>query len=279
MIGVDEQVGVSVDAGDLGRRGATLTAAVSQNGHDYSEGYRAVGYGDLPKTNYYTPATLRVVPVDVTTAPNLNVAYLAGTGDDVVSALDDLGVVTHVVSVADLTPEKLKQYDAVVLGVRAYEAHRELLAANDALNAYAAAGGVVIAQYNTRLPNGVGPYALTLDHTENVVEEDAPVAILDAADPLLSSPNKITAADFSGWVEERGHGFMSSWDPHYKPLLATHDQGQQPQQGGLLVARTGKGAWIYVAYALYRQLPEGVPGAYRLLANLISAGKSPEATH
>ena len=241
----------------------------------YAEGFRPVGYPGIVSTNYYTPATLRVVPVDVTTAPNLNVAYLAGTGDDVASALGDLGVTTRTITVADLTPDKLKQYDAVVLGVRAYEAHRELIAANDTLNAYAAAGGVVIAQYNTRLPAGAGPYTLTLDHTENVVDETTPVAILDAVDPLLTWPNKITTADFSGWVEERGHGFMSSWDPHFKPLLESHDPGQPPQQGGLLVARTGKGAWIYLAYALYRQLPEGVPGPYRLLANLISAGKDP----
>jgi len=276
VIGVDEHVGVSVDASEFGRGASMLTAVVSQNGHDYSEGYRAVGYGDLPRTNYYTPAALRVMPVDVTTAPGLNIAYLAGTGDDVTTALNDLGVTVHTIAVADVTPDKLKQYDAVVLGVRAYEAHRELLAANDTLNAYAAAGGVVIAQYNTRLPAGVGPYTLTLDHTENVVDETTPVAILDPQDPLLSWPNKITAADFNGWVEERGHGFMSSWDAHFKPLLESHDPGQPPQKGGLLVARTGKGAWIYLGLALYRQLPEGVPGAYRLLANLISAGKEPQ---
>jgi LmbE family N-acetylglucosaminyl deacetylase len=237
-------------------------------------GYRAVGYGNLPKTNYYTPATLRVVPVDVTTAPHLNVAYLAGTGDDVASALSDLGVATHTITVADLTPEKLKQYDAVVLGVRPYEAHGDLAAAGAALNAYAANGGVVITQYVARqMPDGAAPYPLSLGSNEKVVDEAAPVAILDAADPLLTWPNKITAADFSGWVEERGHGFMSSWDPHFKPLIETHDPGQQPQQGGLLVARTGKGAWIYLGLALYRQLPEGVPGSYRILANLISAGK------
>jgi hypothetical protein len=126
------------------------------------------------------------------------------------------------------------------------------------------------------MPAGAAPYPLSLGSNEKVVDETAPVAILDPADPLLSWPNRITTADFSGWVEERGHGFMSSWDPHFKPLLETHDPGQQPQQGGLLVARTGKGAWIYLGLALYRQLPEGVPGSYRLLANLISAGKEPQ---
>jgi LmbE family N-acetylglucosaminyl deacetylase len=239
------------------------------------EGYRPVGYPGLTYTNYYTPATLRVVPVDVTTAPNLNIAYLPGTGDDVPAALDQLGVHPHLITAADLTPEALKPYDAVVLGVRAYE-RPELAAANPALNAYAAAGGIVIAQYNTgRLPEGTGPYPLDLGGSEKVVEEDTPVHILTPDNPLLTWPNKITAADFDHWVEERGHGFMATWDPHYAALLETHDPGQQPQLGGLLVARTGRGAWIYLGLALYRQLPEGVPGPYRLFANLISAARNP----
>ena len=238
-------------------------------------GYRPVGYPGLTYTNYYTPATLQVVPVDVHTPPDLNIAYIPGTGDDVPAALDQLGVHPHLITAANLTPEALKPYDAVVLGVRAYE-HRELAAANPALNAYAAAGGIVIAQYNTgRLPEGTGPYPLSLGGSEKVVEEDAPVHILTPDNPLLTWPNKITAADFDHWVEERGHGFMATWDPHYAALLETHDLGQQPQLGGLLVARTGRGAWIYLGLALYRQLPEGVPGPYRLLANLISAARNP----
>jgi LmbE family N-acetylglucosaminyl deacetylase len=258
------------------RETVTLHGSVTlQDGHTYSEGYRPVGYPGLTYTNYYTPATLRIVPVDVTTAPNLNIAYIPGTGDDVPAALDQLGVHPHLVTAANLTAETLKPYDAVVLGVRAYE-HRELAAANAALNQYASEGGVVIAQYNTgRLPDGTGPYPLDLGGSEKVVEEDAPVKIVAPDNPLLTWPNKITTADFDHWIEERGHGFMATWDPHYTPLLETHDHGQQPQLGGLLVARTGRGAWIYLGLALYRQLPEGVPGAYRLFANLISAAKNP----
>ena len=239
-------------------------------------GYRSVGYPGLPQTNLYRPANLRVVGVDVTTAPSLNIAYLPGTGDDVPSALEDLGVHVRLVTVADLTADALEPYDAVVLGVRAYEAHPDLAAANPALNSYAASGGVVIAQYNTgRLPEGTSPYPLNLGDGEKVVEEQAPVRLLAPDDPLLTWPNRITPADFDGWVEERGHGFMGTWDSHYQPLLETHDPGQQPQLGGLLVAHTSKGAWIYLGLALYRQLPEGVPGPYRLLANLISAAKNP----
>jgi hypothetical protein len=275
VIGKPEQIGISVDANKVDGETSTITAVVTQQGHDYSEGYRALGYPGLTPTNYYTPATLRIVPVDVTTPPNLNIAYIPGTGDDVPAALDQLGVHPHLITSANLTPESLKPYDAVVLGVRAYE-HRELAAANAALNAYAAAGGIVIAQYNTgRLPDGTGPYPLSLGGSEKVVEEDAPVKIVAPGNPLLTWPNKITTADFDHWVEERGHGFMATWDPHYTPLLETHDHGQQPQLGGLLVARTGRGAWIYLGLALYRQLPEGVPGAYRVFANLISAARNP----
>jgi LmbE family N-acetylglucosaminyl deacetylase len=254
----------------------SISEVASYDRAEYSEGYRAVGYPGLVYTNYYTNATLRVVPVDVTAAANLNVAYLPGTGDDIPAALDQLGVHPHLLTAADLTPEILKPYDAVILGVRAYE-HSDLAAANPALNAYAAAGGVVIAQYNTgRLPEGTGPYPLSLGGAEKVVEENAPVRLIAPDNPLLTWPNKITSADFDGWVEERGHGFMDTWDQHYIPLLETHDPGQQPQLGGLLVARTGRGAWIYLGLALYRQLPEGVPGSYRLFANLISAAKNPQ---
>ena len=112
---------------------------------------------------------------------------------------------------------------------------------------------------------------------ERVVDEHAPVNLLDPANPLLTSPNTITSADFDDWVEERGHGFLEKWDPGYTALTETADPGQDPQRGGLLVTHPGKGTYIYVAYALYRQLPELVPGAYRILANLLSAGQSHSA--
>jgi LmbE family N-acetylglucosaminyl deacetylase len=253
-----------------------ITVLTEIHGHTYSEGYRSVGYPGIEHTNLYTPTIFHVAAVDLQTAPGLNIAYLPGTGDDVPAALEDLGVHPHLITAADLTTQPLKAYDAILLGVRAYEAHPELAAANSALNTYAANGGIVIAQYNTgRLPENTGPYPLSLGDGEKVVEENARVRILFPAYPLLSWPNQITPADFDNWVEERGHGFMGTWDSNYTALLETHDTGQQPQRGGLLVARTGRGAWIYLGLALYRQLPEGVPGPYRLLANLISAAKNP----
>ena len=258
---------------------ADFKAAARAFAHNYTESYRPVGYPGLTYTDLYTPATLKAVATDVITAPGLRVAYLPGTGDEIPAFLPNLGITPTMVTVADLTAEKLAAYDVVLLGVRAYAAHPELAhAGSKPLNDFASTGGVVIVQYNTGSDaTGTAPYPFNLpgDSAHNVVDETDPVTLLDPAAPLLNYPNKITPADFNGWTEERGHGFASTWDPAYTPLLETHDPGQDPQKGGLLLAPVGKGAYIYCAYALYRQLPEAVPGAYRLLANLLSYPKNP----
>jgi len=244
----------------------------------FDKGYRSVGYPGIPHTNLYRLADLRVVGVDVTTAPQLHIAYLPGTGDEVPQFLPSLGITPTILKPSDLTLANLKQYDAILLGVRAYAAHPELSGSgSDPLNAYAKQGGIVIAQYNTSFnpASAPFPYSLPGDSAHNVVEEDQPVHILAPESPLLTWPNRITPADFNSWVEERGHGFASDWSPEYQPLLEMHDPDQDPQKGGLLLAKVGKGAYIYCALALYRQLPEGVPGAYRLIANLLSYAKNP----
>jgi len=264
-----------VTPGRLGEKAYTLTveATSSATNRTYAEGYRAVGYPGLTLSNLYSPATYRTSGVDVKVAPHLKVGYLPGTGDDVQRSLENIGIHATTLTMADVKASRLAGYDAVVLGVRAYAAHPELTAANGQLLSYAQNGGVVIVQYNTAEYDGDGPYPFSLGSAEKVVNETDPVQILKPSSSLLTWPNKITAHDFDGWVEERGHGFLESWDPRYEAPLETHDPDQDPQKGGLLYARTGKGAYVYVAYALYRQLPEGVPGAYRLFANLLSIGK------
>jgi LmbE family N-acetylglucosaminyl deacetylase len=244
-------------------------------GKQYSQGYESVGYPGLRPYNFYPSAPYKLVGVDVKVAPNLKVGYVMGTGDDVPQALESLGVVVQ--QIADLGTANLSAYDVIVLGIRAYSAHNDLAANNAALLDYVKQGGVVIVQYNSReYDHNYGPYPLTLTgDPEKVVDEADEVKLLQPGNPILSWPNKITEDDFKGWVEERGHSFMHSWDPHYQALTETHDPGQQDQKGGLLYARYGKGAYVYVAYALYRQLPEGVPGAYRLFANLLSLPKAP----
>jgi LmbE family N-acetylglucosaminyl deacetylase len=255
------------------------TAVAAWMGHEYSEGYRTVGYPGLPTSNYFTPAIYRTTVVDVHVPPRLRVGYIKGTGDEVPAYLHDLGVIPTSLSLSELTPDILARYDAVILGVRAYAAHPELAGPGSrALLDYASNGGVVLTQYMTaRFGDAEAPFPISVpgDPAHNVVDEAQPVTLLAPDSPLLTWPNRITPADFDHWVEERGHGFAANWSPQFTPLLEVHDPGQPPQQGGLLVAHTGKGLYIYCALALYRQLPEGVPGAYRLLANLISAAKNP----
>ena len=222
---------------------------------------------------------MRVVGVDVATPSSLHIAYLPGTGDDVPDFLPNLGIKPTLITPKDLTASNLKQYDAVILGVRAYAAQSSLAGkGSQPLLDYAKNGGVVIVQYMTaKYGDAEAPYPITVpgDSSHNVVVEGEPVQILAPDSPLLTWPNKLTAADFTHWVEEWGHGFAASWAPEYQALLEVHDPDQDPQKGGLLLAQVGKGAYIYCALALYRQLPEGVPGAYRLFANMLSYAKNP----
>ncbi len=270
--GDSEDVPFVVTPGRMAQTAYTMTAIASYAGKEYREGYETAGYAGLLPANLYRPATYRARGVDVKLAPGLKVGYLPGTGDEVQASLENIGIHATTMTLEDVAQGRLSGYDVVVLGVRAYAAHPGLAAANGRLLQYANNGGVVIVQYN-RGQFDYGPYPTSLESEEKVVDETAPVKLLMPESPLLNWPNKITERDFHGWVEERGHSFMGSWDPRYEALLETHDPGQDPQKGGLLVAKTGKGVYIYVAFALYRELPEGVPGAYRLFANLLSAGK------
>jgi len=256
----------------------TLTALVEYKGRAYKEGYRVTGYPGLRPYFLYRPSTYRTSGVDVKVAGGLNAAYVMGSGDDVPAALENLGVKVSFLSAADLATGDLSKFDVIVLGVRTYAARQDLTTYNERLLDYVKHGGVVIVQYNTpEYDHNYGPYPYKMtDDPEEVTDEVSKVEILDPSNPVFTWPNKITEKDFEGWVEERGSKFMQSWDPRYEPLLETHDADQDPQKGGLLYARYGKGVYIYNAYALYRQLPEGVPGAYRLLANLVSLPKHPQ---
>jgi len=194
-----------------------------------------------------------------------------GPGDLVPEAIEAMGVTPHLLSDDELASADLSAWNVIVVGIRAYSTRPELAAAEPRLAEFVRNGGTLVVQYQSS--NFPAPLPLSLSRLpERVVDEQAPVKLLAPENPLLTWPNRITPADFNGWVEERGHSFMSTWDSGYTALTETADPGQDPQRGGLLVAHPGKGTYIYVAYALYRQLPELVPGAYRVLANLLSAG-------
>jgi hypothetical protein len=275
--GEDQTVAFSVLPDSVKPGEHRITAVAEYQGKNYEEGYRLAGYPGLRPYPYYRPAVYRAVGVDVKTPAGLRIGYLPGTGDDVPRALENLGLNVRILAASDVTAGDLSGYDAIILGTRAYAVRPELKAANKRLLDYARAGGVLIVQYNLQdFDQNYGPYPFTLgSNPQKVVDEGSKVRFPIPESPAFTWPNRITEADFSGWVEERGHGFMQSWDPRYEALVETADPDQDPQRGGLLLARCGQGAYIYDAFALYRQLPSGVPGAYRILANLVSLAKNP----
>jgi LmbE family N-acetylglucosaminyl deacetylase len=278
--GEDHTITFSVQPNQVTPGEHRITAVAEFQGKTYEEGYRLVGYTGLNPYPFFRPAVYRAVGVDVKAALGLRIAYLPGTGDDVPQALSNLGLNVRTLAASDITRGDLSAYDAIVLGTRAYAVRPELKAANNRLLEYVKNGGVLIVQYNLQdFDQNYGPYPFSLGtNPQKVVDESSLVTLLKPDSPLFTWPNRITASDFGGWVEERGHGFMKSWDPKYEALTETADPEQDPQRGGLLVAHYGKGAYIYDAFALYRQLPSGVPGAFRILANLVSLGKNPAWT-
>jgi len=256
----------------------TITALAEYQGRTYTEGYHLAGYSGLRPYPFYRAATYKAVGVDVKLPPHLTIGFLPGTGDDVPQALENLGASVRILAASDITHGNLSEFDTIVLGTRAYAVRNELKAANSRLMDYVRNGGVLVVQYQLQdFDHNYGPFPFALgSNPEKVVDEKSPLTILDPASAVFAWPNKITVSDFGGWVEERGHGFLRDWDAHYTPLVETHDPEQDPQKGGLLFSRYGKGFYVYDAFALYRQLPSGVPGAYRILANLVSLGKNPE---
>jgi len=276
--GEDQTLQFSVTPDIVKPAAYTITAVAEYNGKSYAEGYHLTGYPGVRPYPFYRPATYKAVGIDVKSAPGLHVGFLPGTGDDVPKALENLGMNVRILATSDLTHGDLSVYDTIILGTRAYAVRQDLKSANARLMDYVKNGGVLIVQYNLQdFDHDYGPYPFTLGaNPQKVVDENSPVVLVEPNNPAFSWPNKITEADFKGWVEERGHGFLKSWDPHYQPLVETHDPEQDPQKGGLLLARYGKGFYIYDAFALYRQLPTGVPGAFRIIANLASMSKNPQ---
>ena len=205
------------------------------------------------------------------------IGYIAGAGDEVPNALRQIGYDVTMISDDDLDRGDFAKYDAVVTGVRAYNARPRMKLAHAKLMEYVKSGGTLVVQYNSLSPQPLlvdppGPYPFKVT-TDRVTVEEAPVTILKPAHPLLNVPNKIVPADWNDWVQERGLYFASEWDPRYEPVFESHDPGEKPQPGGTLYTRYGKGVYIFTGYAWFRQLPAGVPGAYRIFANMISAGK------
>lgn len=262
-------------AGGAGR----VTAVAEVDGHKYSNQRIELRYEHLPVQLLQPPARARLASFALA-IHGRTVGYLPGAGDSVAECLEQMGFVVHRLTGADLTPEKLKGLDAVVIGVRAFNERADLKDAFPGLLAWVETGGTVIAQYNrpgNLLTENLGPYPLSIQGAApalRVTDETAPVTLLTPDHAALNAPNKIAAGDFDGWVQERGAYFPSKWDEtHYTALLGMSDPGEAPLTSSILVARHGKGHYVYTGVAFFRQLPAGVPGAYRLFANLLSLGK------
>lgn len=198
-----------------------------------------------------------------------------GAGDSVPENLRQIGYEVEIISPQNITAENLERFDAVVLGIRAFNVIPELKFKNKILFEYVKNGGNLVVQYNTSrdvLTEEVAPFPLTLSR-DRVTDENSEVKFLDKNHPVLNIPNKITSKDFEGWVQERGLYFPDKWSKEFTPILSMHDKGEAPMKGSLLVAKYGKGYYVYTGLSFFRELPEGVPGAYRLLANILSLGK------
>lgn len=253
---------------------AVAAVEVEVDGRRSSWRTAEVDYDHLPPLTVPLPAQLTLVQVDVRIAGG-RVGYVTGPGDEVPGVLRQLGYQVTLLADEELEGGALEQFDAIVVGARAYNTRDRLQVAQPRLLAYVAQGGRLVVQYNTHrelVTDALGPYPLTLGR-ERVTVEDTPVSILVPDHPLLSFPNRITRADFDGWVQERGLYFPASWDPRYDAPLAMQDPGEAALLGGLLVASYGKGTFVYTSLAFFRQLPAGVPGALRLFANLLAGGK------
>jgi len=250
----------------------TVKAMAHCGGRSYETGWQSVGYPGLRPYNQYRAAELKTRRVDVKLAPGLRIGYVMGTGDLVPEAIEGVSAAVHMISAHELSSGDLSAWNVIVIGIRAYSVRPELTRAQARLDEFVRRGGTVVVLYQSA--TFPAPLPLSMGRTpERVVDEEAPVKLLEPENSVLNWPNGLSAADFDGWVEERGHSFLDSWDSGYTALTETADAGQDPQRGGLLVTHPGKGTYIYVAFALHRQLPELVPGAYRLLANLLSAGR------
>ncbi len=252
----------------------TLRAIVSADGRDYSFERVRISYPHIGVQTLMPQSEVRLVRADIRKKGD-RIGYIPGAGDDIPESLRQIGYSVKILSESDITAKNLAQFSAIVLGIRAYNTQDRISNWLAELFAYVKAGGVAIAQYNTLADlktEQLGPYPLEISR-DRVTDENAEVRILAPNHPLMTAPNKITSKDFEGWVQERGLYFPKQWDPAWIPVLSCNDPKEKPLDGGLLVAKFGKGFFVYTTYSWFRQLPAGVPGAYRLFANILSMGK------
>ncbi|MFT2010180.1 PIG-L deacetylase family protein [Pontibacter sp. 13R65] len=253
----------------------TLKAVATVEGKKYTKGLNVIQYSHIPAQTTYPEATAKAVKLDLQKRGE-KIGYVMGAGDELPANLQQIGYEVTVLKDEDMKPETLRHYDAIVLGVRAYNTLERLRFHQPQLMGYVREGGNLIVQYNTSarlVTPDIAPFPLRIS-SDRVTVEQAEVRMLKPEHPVLNVPNKITSKDFEGWVQERGLYFPNEWSKEFEAILSSNDPGEPARDGGLLVAPYGKGNYIYTGYSWFRQLPAGVPGAYRLFTNLISLGKA-----
>ena len=253
----------------------TASAEATVAGATISRGLLTIEHPHIPAQVLFPPAVAKLVRADVAVAPG-RIGYVMGPGDEVPAALRRMGLDVALLSEEALADADLASFRTIVVGVRAYDTRSDLVRARQRLMDYVAGGGTVVVQYNTSrelLTDKLGPYPFAVSR-ERITDETAPVTFTLPDHPLLTTPNRITAADFDGWVQERGLYYPEKPDPAYETPISSHDPGEGPLATGILFARHGKGVYIYTSLVFFRELPAGVPGAYRLFANLVAGGRS-----
>src|SRR6185295_16672408 len=258
--------------GVLPRGTHQISATASAKGKSYQVGYIPIEYPHINPQRIYRPSTISIHAVEVVLPARLNVGYIPGVGDNVAPVLEQLGVPLTIVEPDDIPQTDLSRFSTIVVGPRAYQASQTLIDNNEYLLAYVRNGGRLVVQYGQgeMQQPGIMPYPVTQQQrAERVTDENAPVTFTDPQSPLLNAPNRITQDDFKGWVQERATYMPSTFDSHYHSMLSMNDPGEQPNRAGILAAAYGRGTYIYVPLALFRQLPAGVPGGARIFANLL----------
>ena len=233
-----------------------------------------IDYGHIPYQTVLLPSAAKAVKLDIAKRGE-KIAYVEGAGDVIPASLEQIGYKVSIIKPENISAENLAGFDALVMGVRAYNTIDALKFKQTEILKYVKNGGTVVVQYNTNgqlVTDSLAPYALQLSR-DRVTDENAAVTFLAPEHPVLNTPNKITQKDFEGWEQERGLYFPSKWDPAFTAVLSAHDKNETPKDGGLLVAKYGKGYYIYTGYSWFREFPAGVPGAYRIFANMLSIGK------
>lgn len=252
----------------------TLSVVAEVDGNVYDKAVQTIAYDHIPTQVLLSPSSAKLVRIDLKKEGG-TIGYIKGAGDDVPAALRNMGYEVWEMKDNEVTRENLKRLDAVVLGVRVLNTNERIHFFMKDLLEYVNQGGTLVVQYNTSgdfETDHFSPYPLSISR-DRVTQEDADVKILKPGHPLLNVPNKITATDFTGWVQERGLYFPNKWDSHFEAIFSMNDTGETPKDGSLLVAKYGNGYYVYTGLSFFRELPEGVAGAYKLFANIVSVGK------